>query len=96
MMERLVLMYEKGAITADHLVVECLHMIDSANPALVLALLPKEILIRMLKYANDFRPNRMRTNYGLQPTADQVLAAKEWIEKEDSELITTLDSRRKS
>jgi hypothetical protein len=28
----LVYMYQKGAITADHLVVQSLHLIDPANP----------------------------------------------------------------
>ena len=40
MIETLVAMYEKGAITADHLVVQCLHMIDPNDPGLVLAGLP--------------------------------------------------------
>jgi hypothetical protein len=34
-MTSLVAMYEKGAITADHLVVECLHMLDPENPAVI-------------------------------------------------------------
>lgn len=80
MMANLVALYEKGAITADHLVAECLHMIDPANPALVLGVLPREILIRMLRYANEYQPGRMRTNYGLPPAVDQVSAAKRWIE----------------
>ena len=35
-MEKLVAMYEKGAITADHLVAECLHLIDPQCPDRVL------------------------------------------------------------
>ena len=78
-MDELVRMYEKGAITADHLVIESLHTIDPAEPELVLSNLPPEVLQRMLVYANDYRSGGMRTNYGLQPAADQVAAAKRWI-----------------
>ena len=81
MMEELVSMYEKGAITVDHLVVESLHRLDPAEPALVLKPLPREVLVRMLDYAHDYRPGSMKTNYGLQPAADQVSAAKQWIEE---------------
>jgi hypothetical protein len=80
MMEKLVAMYQNGAITADHLVVESLHRLDPACPELVLGALPPEILERMAHFANGYRPQRMRSNYGLQPTPDQVEAAKHWIE----------------
>ncbi|MBI3409596.1 MAG: hypothetical protein HY040_14745 [Planctomycetes bacterium] len=80
MMEKLIAMYEKGGITADHLVAECLRLIDPQCPELVLGALPPEVLERMLKYVNDFRPRRMRSNYGIQPAADQIEAAKHWIE----------------
>ena len=80
MMEKLVAMYEKGEITADHLVVQSLHMIDPANPGLVLDILPIDVLPRVLRYAQDYRPGKMRTNYGLPPASDQVAAAKKWIE----------------
>src|SRR5438093_5928160 len=72
MMEKLVSMYKKGAITADHLVVECLHMVDPECPEVVLDGLPKEILEQMLKYLSEYQPQRMRSNYGLQPASDQV------------------------
>ena len=80
MIEKLVSMYKKGSITADHLVVECLHMLDPKCPALVLDHLPNEILERMLKYINEYQPQSMRSNYGLPPALDQVAAAKHWIE----------------
>jgi len=79
-MEQLVHMYQKGAITADHLVVESLHRLDPKEPALVLKPLPREVIERMLEYATQYRPGAMRTNYGLQPAQDQVAAAKRWIE----------------
>ncbi|HQU43657.1 MAG TPA: hypothetical protein PK867_12650 [Pirellulales bacterium] len=80
MMRELIGMYEKGAITADHLAVESLHKLDPAEPALVLAALPREVLDRMLAYAKRYRPGDMRTNYGLPPAPDQVSAARQWIE----------------
>ena len=94
MMANLVALYEKGAITADHLVAECLHLIDPANPVLVLSALPREILIRMLKYANEYQPGRMRTNYGLPPAVEQVSAAKRWIEVNGSGSNGDIQQRR--
>jgi hypothetical protein len=73
-------MYEKGAITADHLVVQCLHMVDPLDPALVLSALPHELLMRILDFALQYRPDGMVTNYGILPAFDQVEAAKNWIE----------------
>jgi hypothetical protein len=80
MMDKLVAMYENGAITAEHMVLESLHMVDPQNPTLVLGALPPEILERMLRYAREFQPGAMLTNYGLSPALDQVQAAKNWIE----------------
>ena len=79
MMQELVDMYENGAITADHLVIESLHKLDPAAPALVLAALPRWVLERMLAYAENYRPGAMITNYGLPPTPDQVAAARQWV-----------------
>ena len=83
MMAKLVTMYENGDITADHLAVECLQMLDPANPAMVLAVLPGSVLQKVLKYAREYRPGQMRTNFGLQPTLEQIAAAKKWIETKD-------------
>jgi hypothetical protein len=80
MMSSLVTMYRKGAITADHLVVECLQLIDPNDPAPVLEALPDEILDRMLDFAHSYRPNSMVTNFAVLPAVDQVKAARRWIE----------------
>jgi len=80
MITSLVSMYEKGAITSDHLVAQCIHMIDPDDPGLVLSDLPNSILDRMLIYARRYQPGRMVSNYGNLPTTDQVEAAKNWIE----------------
>src|SRR5947208_1632341 len=79
MMKKLVDLYNSGAITADHLAVECLHMLDPANPDLVLGALPESIPTKILAYAQEYQTGRMRSNYGTLPTVDQVEAAKCWI-----------------
>jgi hypothetical protein len=80
MMNSLVTMYRKGAITADHLVVECLNMIDPKDPAPVLGALPDDILVRMVDFVRSYRPNGLVTNYGVLPAMDQVQAVRRWIE----------------
>ena len=72
--------YEKGAITGNHLVVQCLHLLDPADPSVVLERLPPEIIQKVLAFVREYRPNGMVTNYGVLPTVDQVEAAKKWIE----------------
>lgn len=79
-------LYNKGAITADHLVVQCLLVLDPRHPELVLGSLPSTILERMLRYVRDHRPGNMRANYGPQPAADQVEAARRWLESKANEL----------
>ncbi len=76
----LVEMYQSGAITADHLVVRSLLLVDPADPALALNPLPHEILVRALGFAREYKPDAMATNYGGVPDPDQVDAAKKWIE----------------
>jgi hypothetical protein len=80
MIASLVSMYEKGAITADHLAVQCIHMIDPEDPGLVLGDLPDSLLDRVLTYAREYQPGRMLSTYGPLPTTDQVEAARAWIE----------------
>ena len=80
MTEKLIDMYRKGAITADHVAVEALRQMDPKSPETALGKLPAEILERILAYASEYRPGQMKSNYGGQPTANQVEAAKEWIE----------------
>ena len=79
MITSLVSMYEKGAITADHLAAQCIHMIDPEDPGLVLSDLPNPILDRMLAYAQRYQPDRMVSTYGIPPAPDQVEAARSWI-----------------
>jgi hypothetical protein len=80
----LVAMYQKGAITADHLVAECLRRVDPENPALVLDSLPNEILLRMLEYAHQFRQGQMVSTYRFLPAIDQINAATVWIDEVQS------------
>jgi hypothetical protein len=76
----LVAMYEKGAITADHMIVACLERLDPTDPASMLSQLSPEMLDRMLRYANFFQHGTMISNYGAPPSMDRVAAAKKWIE----------------
>jgi hypothetical protein len=80
MMESLVAIYEKGAITPDHMVVQCLHMINPAAPELVLGLLPMDLFDRVLDFTKKYRPS-MISSHGILPTIDQVEAARRWLER---------------
>ena len=80
MMRSLVERYRMGMITDDHLVVESIHMLDPDDPGLVLSSLPDNVMVRVLRFANEFVQGRVVTNYGVLPTQDQVLAAARWIE----------------
>ena len=79
MINSIVDMYERGAITADHLAAQCLHLVDPADPASVLDFLPREALDRMIAYVEKYRSDRMISSYGLPPTIDQVEAANRWF-----------------
>ncbi len=79
MISEFVEMYESGKITAHHLAIECLRMIDPQNPELVLHPLPADVMDSVRQYIREYEPGRMRTNYGLQPTTDQIEAAAKWI-----------------
>jgi hypothetical protein len=81
MTRSLVEKYRLGMITEGHLVVESLHRVDPEDPGLVLSSLPDNILLQVLRFANEYQDGRMITNYGIMPAQDQVLAAREWIEK---------------
>jgi hypothetical protein len=89
MIPELVKMYETGAITAHHLAVQCLHMVDPAEPKLVLASLPDDILAAIEKFADDYDPKGMKTNFGVIPAQDQVIAATRWIHENRSDLART-------
>jgi hypothetical protein len=78
--QELVCLYEKGAITAHHLVLECLNRLDPKSPSAALKDLPHDVLVCMLAFTKSYIPGRMQSNYGAPPAVDQVLAAKDWIE----------------
>ena len=80
MRNTLVSMYENGAITADHLVAQCVEMVNPDDPGLVLGDLPRPILDRLLEYIRRYQPGQMISNYGPVPSIDQVEAARSWIE----------------
>ena len=74
-------MYQKGAITAAHLAAQSIHMVDPADPSQVLGYLPSEILDQVLEYTKKYQSGRLLSTYGILPAADQVEAAKAWIEE---------------
>lgn len=84
MIPELVKRYEAGAITAHHLAVECLHMVNPDEPELVLAHLPDDILAAIEKFADEYNPRGMNTNFGVIPAQDQVSAAMKWIGEKGS------------
>ncbi len=86
MIPELVKRYEAGAITAHHLAVQCLHMVDPDEPELVLAQLPDDILAAIEKFADEYTPRGMSTNFGVIPAQDQVSAAMKWIGEKDVSL----------
>ena len=58
---------------------DCLQMLDPANPDLVLNEQPEEILDEILAYARRYDPRRPRSETFPPPTEDQVRAAERWI-----------------
>ncbi len=81
MIRSFIAMYERGAITADHLAAQSLLAIDPADPAPVLEALPDEVVTRVFDFSLRFQTGRMSSNYGPSPASDQVEAARRWIER---------------
>jgi hypothetical protein len=79
MIRRLIEMYESGSITGYQVMMDCLQMLDPANPGLVLSDLREEILDEMLKYAGRYDPRRPRSVSLIPPAEDQVRTAERWI-----------------
>jgi len=79
MIPELLRMYDTGSITAHHLAVQCLHMVDPDEPELVLGQLPDDVLTAIGEFADGYDPRGMKTNFGVVPAQDQVVAATNWI-----------------
>ena len=77
-MNRLVEMYEAGAITGYQVMLDCLQMLDPARPDLVLSELPAEILDEIAEYARRSDPARARAGRSL-PGEDPVGPPERWI-----------------
>lgn len=82
MTSQLVALYESGAITADHLIAETLHRLDPADAGRALRPLSTDLRQRVQQFAREYRPGKMLSNYGSQPTPDQVEAAMAWLKVE--------------
>ncbi len=81
MLAELLEMYRDGAITGYQVMLDCLHMLDSVNPNLILGQLPEEILQEMLEYCQRYDPSRMCSNSGPAPSAAQVREARRWLDE---------------
>jgi hypothetical protein len=86
-MQQLVGRYTAGAITGQHLFVECLRMLDPANPGVVLAALPSRLLNDFARFVDDCQPGAMVTTHGLLPSADQVHAATKWLARSGHRVV---------
>jgi hypothetical protein len=89
----LVAKFNQGQITAGHLAVECLHILDPREPEVVLGGLPPVILREMRQFIADYRPDKMITNYGVLPAVDQVEAVRRWIESHPDRLKDRIMSK---
>ncbi len=78
--QQLVQMYEKGAVTPHHLVLEFLNMIDPANVGEVLEALPPRVYPELVAFIEEYRPGKMVANYGQVPPPESVRLAKHWLE----------------
>jgi hypothetical protein len=95
-MNELLEMYKKGAITADHLVLESLHLVDPAKPETVLRSLPRDIIARIARLAEHYQRDRTTTNYGNLPTDEQVAAAAGWIRRARPEHVAPVAQTHES
>jgi hypothetical protein len=62
MLEKLVKMYEAGAITGYQVIMGCLHRLDPEDPGPILSTLPDEILEEMVAYAQRYDPRGRRSD----------------------------------
>lgn len=89
MIRELVEMYDAGTITAHHLAVQCVHLLDPDEPELVLGQLPDDILAAIQDFADSYDSRSMRTNYGVIPASDQVFAATNWIREKKANVASS-------
>jgi hypothetical protein len=77
--QQLVGRHSSGAITGQHLIVQCLLLLDPVNPDLVLAAIPQCLLDKFALFVDEYRPGYMITTHGALPTREQVAAAAKWL-----------------
>ncbi len=79
----LIQMYQNGAITSHHLVVESLNLLDSQSEESaeeVLGALPPRVCQELKAFVEKYRPGKMVTNFGRIPSVESVRLAKCWLE----------------
>ena len=90
MVDELIEMHRNGAITGYQVMIDCLSMLDPGHADIVLDGLPEEIVEEMYEYAQRYDPSRMRSIAGSPPTADQINAARRWIEERRPKAVRDL------
>jgi hypothetical protein len=78
--EELVARYKLGALAAHEFTTACLTLVDPADAASVLGLLPVHVLPWLKEWVDKFEPGRMISSHGgAIPTEPQVVAARIWL-----------------
>ncbi len=78
--DQLVRMYELGAITAHHLVLEALNLIGPDNADAVMDALPAHLHPEIRAAVERYRPGEMLTNHGPIPSPESVDRARNWLD----------------
>lgn len=94
-LEQLVARYEKGTISDHEFAVESLNQIDPAHASVVLKRLPPAIFPQLREWVEHYRPGHMLAHpEGRIPSAEQVEAARKWLETAaDPDRLTPLPTR---
>jgi hypothetical protein len=80
--QQFVQMYEAGAITPHHLVLESLNLLDSQGDEgveAVLGALPPQVHLELRAFVENYRPGKMVANYGNVPSPRSVGLASYWL-----------------
>ena len=79
MIDKLILMYEKGAITGYQLMMDSYQILDPEDPDIILGQLPDSVHEMMLAYAQRYDARRPHSATFPPPAEELVRAAERWI-----------------
>ncbi|SRR5260370_12448542 len=77
--EQLVCLYEEGALTAHHMILELLRHVDPLNVDDMMCGLPSKFYPELESFLGRYRVGRMITIGGETPSPESVEAAKQWL-----------------